>query len=122
MRPDQLARLDDLAKDLADVFLAEADPTEWSGYGKPAADMSQQERGDRYWCKKNAMATAGVLRFALDLKAHTPAGTSGVSDDEAAADMDRRIADAERRAKRAVDAAVSRAQARSKVSTRARPG
>lgn len=111
MRPDQMQRLQDLSEQLADAFILEADPSEWSGSGKSPADITQQERGDRYWCKKNAMATGGVLRYTLDLISHQPAAQD--TEDKISADMDRRIADAERRASAAVDLAVKRAKARS---------
>lgn len=61
MRPDQIDRLKDLSEKLADVVLEEADPDTWPGRGLAAADMTQQERGDRYWCKRNAAATFGLL-------------------------------------------------------------
>lgn len=106
MRPDQLQRLNDLAEKLADSFLLEADPSEWPGDGKPPADLTQQQRGDRYWCKKNAMATGGVLRFALDLigkQSDTPPA-------EADADMDKRIREAEQRAERLTATVVNKAK------------
>ena len=73
MRPDQLQRLDDLSERLADSFLVEADLAQWPGDGCPPSRTTQQQRGDRYWCKKNAMATGGVLRFTLDLIARRKA-------------------------------------------------
>jgi hypothetical protein len=112
MRPDQLARLQDLSEKLADRFLMEADPVEWPGSGTAPADLTQQERGDAYWCKKNAMATGGVLRYTLDLvKTHSaPMGES----DEAArdSDLDRKINDAEKRAAAAVSRALDKAKKR----------
>lgn len=111
MRPDQLQRLGDLAERLADSFLVEADPGEWPGDGCPPAELTQQLRGDRYWCKKNAMATGGVLRFTLDLIDRK----EGVKDDDHGAagdDLDRRINEAERRASAAVDQALRRAKDR----------
>lgn len=111
MRPDQRQRLQDLAEKLADRFIFEADPSEWPGDGKGLADLSQQERGDAYWCKKNAMATGGVLRYTMDLMDHTPA--SDHEDAAKDADMDRRIKEAEKRAamatKRALDGARKKA-------------
>jgi hypothetical protein len=106
MRPDQVARLTDLSEKLADTFLTEADPGEWAGGDKLPADLTQQERGDRYWCKKNAMATGGVLRYTLDLLVKH-VGEQAPEDD---ADMDRKIRDAEKRAAKAVNDAISRAK------------
>lgn len=104
MREDQLKRLAELSERLADAFIFEAEPSEWPGSGMTAADMSQQERGDRYWCKKNAMATGGVLRYTLDLlNKH-----SGEDPEDAAADadLDRRVKEAERRAAAATKRAL----------------
>lgn len=109
MRQDQLERLNDLAESLADAFLLEADPREWPGNGASPADLSQQERGDRYWCKKNAMATGGVLRYTLDLIGKQP--PPGAATDPAAdSDLDKRIAEAEKRAAKAVNDALSKAK------------
>jgi hypothetical protein len=107
MRDDQRKRLQDLSERLADSFLLEADPGEWPGDGRPPADLTQQERGDRYWCKKNAMATGGVLKFVLDLQART--GAEG-GDPERESDIDHRIAEAEKRAASAVERAMSKAK------------
>lgn len=111
MRQDQVERLNDLAEKLADAFISEADPAEWPGCGQPPADISPQQRGDRYWCKKNAMATGGVLRYTLDLIGKQP--LAGDADDRAAdADMDKRISEAERRAAVAVQRALDKAAKR----------
>lgn len=107
MRPDQLQRLNDLSEKLADVFLEEADPQTWNGAGQAVADMSTEDRGNRYWCKKNAMATGGVLRYTLDLIQHHKDRAPG--DPEQDADMDARIRDAERRTKKVVEDAMKRA-------------
>ena len=113
MRPDQIQRLQDLSEKLADTFLMEADPGEWPGGAVGPADLTQQERGDRYWCKKNAMATGGVLRFTLDLAKHHEA--TGQTPEEADADMDKRICDAEKRAAAAVKRAMTKAKFDAKV-------
>jgi hypothetical protein len=65
MRPDQIARLQDLAEKLAEVVLEEADPQNWPAAGIAADAMTQQERGDRYWCKRNAAATFGLLERTM---------------------------------------------------------
>lgn len=67
MRDDQLARLTTLAEEVADVFIFETDPQTWSGAGMDMADMDKQTRGDRYWCKKNAIQTGTLLARVLDL-------------------------------------------------------
>lgn len=61
MRDDQLKRMAELSEKLAEVVLEEADPDLWPGAGVPLADMTTQDRGDRYWSKKNAAATFALL-------------------------------------------------------------
>jgi hypothetical protein len=112
MRPDQIERLKELSEKLADHFLMEADPVEWPGGGSPPSSMTQQERGDSYWCKKNAMATGGVLRYTLDIvKSHSTPG-SAADDTDPDADMDKKIREAERRASAAVNQAIDKARKR----------
>lgn len=108
MRPDQLARLHELSEQLADTFLTEADPNEWAGGNKLPAGLSQQERGDRYWCKKNAMATGGVLKYTLDLLIRNEDPGAGRDDEED--ELDKKIQDAEKKAAKALNAAMNRAK------------
>lgn len=60
MRDDQYHRLQALEEKLTDVLLTEADPETWTAPGVESKDLSQQQRGDRYWCKKNAVATISL--------------------------------------------------------------
>ncbi len=100
MRPDQLQRLQELTEKLADVVLEEADPAEWPGAGQPLADLTQQERGDRYWCKKNAAATFMLLSRADEIIQRRT--TNKPPEGESAEDLDRTIAQAEKEAARAL--------------------
>lgn len=108
MRPDQIQRLNDLQEKLADVVLDEADPDMWPGAGIAAADMTQQERGDRYWCKKNAAATFALLERTRSVLDYKPAlnQTPG----EVEADIGRQIAQREKEAAKLLDAALGRAR------------
>lgn len=67
MREDQVQRLQALGEDLAEVVIQELDPNEWPGAGKPLADITKDERGDRYWCKKNAAATMTLLLKVVNI-------------------------------------------------------
>ncbi len=60
MRDDQYHRLQALEEKLTDTLLAEADPATWTAPGIESKDLTQQQRGDRYWCKKNAVATISL--------------------------------------------------------------
>jgi hypothetical protein len=61
MRQDQYEKLQAMSEKLTDVILAEADPDQWPGAGIAPGAMDQQTRGDRYWCKKNAVATISLV-------------------------------------------------------------
>lgn len=51
---NQIEQLKKLSEKMIDVVIAEADPSTWAGANKTLDEMTEQERGDRYWCKKNA--------------------------------------------------------------------
>lgn len=106
MRPDQIAQLEDLAERLADVFITEADPVNWSGAGILPCDMDQQTRGDRHWDRKGAIGTGGVLNTTLNLVKHYREGGPGAGADSE--DLDKIVADAEKRAKQALARVMSK--------------
>lgn len=62
MRQDQYERLQSLEEKLIYVLLHEAEPDKWPGHGIDPGAMDQQTRGDRYWCKKNAVATISLVQ------------------------------------------------------------
>lgn len=105
MRDDQYLRLQALEEKLTEQFLTEADPVNWSGDGVLPKDMTQDQRGDRYWCKKNAVATIsltmrigsliGMVQRRGDTTPPPGEGQSGALIDELEAD----IAAAEKQAK-----------------------
>lgn len=68
MREDQIARLQDLAESIGEVFIEEADPQNWNGAGQPLASLDKDTRGGRYWDKKNAIQTGSLLARVLDLR------------------------------------------------------
>ena len=102
MRPDQLKRLADLSEKLADVVLSEADPDEWPGSGKGQAEMTQQERGDRFWAKRNAAATFALLSKTNEIVERRADG-SRERDGDDGSDMQRTIERAEREAAQAIE-------------------
>lgn len=51
---DQLAKLRQLSEKMVDVVLSDADPDNWTAPGVKLSDLNPLERGDRYWCGKNA--------------------------------------------------------------------
>lgn len=59
---NQLEKLKQLSDKMVGLVIAEADPDTWAGANKTLNEMSEDERGDRYWCKKNAnqMITTAV--------------------------------------------------------------
>ena len=99
MRPDQREALSALSERLTDCVLNEADPDNWPGAGLRSKDWSREERGDRYWSKKNAAATLSVLqRVHGVLEYRTAAG-----EDADELDIDKSIAAAEKMAQKLID-------------------
>ena len=109
MRPDQLQRLAELSEKLAEVVLEEADPAEWPGANTPLAALSQQERGDRYWSKKNAAATFSLLDRTLSIVANKAGSTSKTPEEDA--DLEKQIAAKEREASKLLDKVMKGAKA-----------
>lgn len=52
---ETLKKLEQRQVELAEIFIAETDASKWPG------DDTQKNRGDRYWHKRNAGATAGLI-------------------------------------------------------------
>jgi len=67
MRHDQFEQLQQRAEQLVDVFLKESDPTTWPGHGIQPSAMEKSTRGDRYWCKKDAVATLACAQRIISL-------------------------------------------------------
>jgi hypothetical protein len=110
MRQDQTEKLNDLTVDLMDVFLTEADPTNWTGAGQTQAEMEKETRGARNWDMKNANQAGALLARALDLRDRLTGGASGTppaEDDAAEAD----IAKFERQAKEMIRQATEKRSA-----------
>lgn len=100
MREDQFNKIEALQEKLCDIILTEADPENWPGKDKLPMEMSKDERGDRYWCKKNASATFALLNKTLSLAffrrgsgTPEPAETKSPEDE-----LDKEIAKAEKEA------------------------
>lgn len=78
MRQEQFQALQERAEQLIDVFLAESNPEEWPGAGIAPAAMDQKTRGNRYWVKRNAVATLACAQRIIGLvdvaRAKTAAG------------------------------------------------
>ncbi len=109
MRQDQFERLQALEEKLADVFIVEAEPEKWPGAGIEARSMDQQTRGDRYWCKRNAVATLSLMQRVASLVGQvqnrgsgtTPPAPTGEGEDPSKAirdEMEAEIQGAEREA------------------------
>lgn len=101
LRKDQITMLEDLAERLADVFIEEADPDNWSGAGTLMAEMTKEQRGNRHWDRKGAMGTGGVLKFTLDIAARAKDEQVGDSNAEDA-ELDAQVEEAQKRAKAAM--------------------
>ena len=103
MRDDQYLRLQQLEEKLTEQFLTEADPVNWTGEGVLPKDLTQQDRGDRYWCKKNAVATISLtirIGSLLGMIQRRDPAPPDETDDGRESDLDRDIAAAEAEAKK----------------------
>lgn len=110
MRQDQYERLQSLSEKLTDVFLNEAEPGKWPGHYIEPGNMDQQTRGDRYWCKKNAVATLSLVdrvnRLIGETQAASMGGTGGAAVTDAEPDdgsLDADIRQAEKEATKLLD-------------------
>ncbi|MGY5330382.1 hypothetical protein [Pseudomonas protegens] len=103
MRDDQIVRLQALTERLGEVVINEIDPHNWPGADKLPGDLTQQERGDRYWCKKNAAATMTLLLKTVNiagiLNRQKPSPDAGAAIDE----LDGELAAAEREAQAIIE-------------------
>jgi len=103
MRDDQITRLQALSERLGEVVITEVDPHNWPGAEKVPAELTQQERGDRYWCKKNAAATMTLLLKVVNIAGimnrQKPPPDAGNAIDE----LDGELASAEREAQAIIE-------------------
>ena len=67
MRIDQIEQLKALEEKLVDVYLTEADPDLWEGSNVPIEEWTKEIRGNRYWSKKNGVATVALAMRTKDL-------------------------------------------------------
>ena len=108
MRQDQIDRLEDLSQEIAEVFIDEADPTNWNGNGAALSEMDEKTRGNRYWDKKNAIQTGALLARVLDLRDRDKGqvGAGVTTPDE---DAEKQLKQYEKQAKEMVNAVLARA-------------
>lgn len=97
MREDQITRLQALSESLGEVVIHEVDPANWPGAKKDPSDLTQQERGDRYWSKKNAAATMTLLLKVVNITGVLNKQKPG-DDDSADTELDGELAAAEKEA------------------------
>lgn len=112
MRQDQFEALQKRGEQLVDVFLSESDPTKWPGHGLEPATMEKTTRGDRYWCKKDAVATLACAQRIFTLvqvirERSVPDLPPGPEGREPAVDdsLDKEVAEAEAWASKVLDEA-----------------
>ena len=104
MREDQYQKLQDMSEKLTDVFLVEADPDNWPGSGWEPTELTKDQRGDRYWSKKNAAATLTLAMKVANLNyiiKERGRGAGMVNPEDET--LDAEIASAEREATKILD-------------------
>jgi hypothetical protein len=107
MRQDQFEALQARGEQLVDVFLAESDPSKWPGAGIDPANMEKTTRGDRYWCKKDAVATLAcaqriftLVQVIRERSIPSNPGTQETPTDEHGDSLDAEVAAAEKEAQK----------------------
>ncbi|EHA8559121.1 hypothetical protein JKC89_003746 [Salmonella enterica] len=107
---DYFSRLTALSGKLLDVAIEESDPDNWQSAGKPIKSLSTEERGNRYWDKKNAAGSLTLLIKVQSLigmhskaKPLTKLGAEQPDDD-----FDNRIKRAEKEAEKILDRVLSK--------------
>lgn len=108
MRQDQFEKLQALSEKLIDVAMDEADPDTWPGAGWKPAELTKEQRGDRYWSKKNAVATLSLIdrihRIVNDVRsASAGGGADPAAVTEAETELDAEINAAEKEATKLLD-------------------
>ena len=113
MRQDQYEKLQAMSEKLTDVFLSEADPDNWPGSGWNPQQLTKEQRGDRYWSKKNAVATLSIISKIAQLTTVIQLGGGNdvppSADDEGG--LDAEIRQAEKEAAKLLDG-LTRASAK----------
>lgn len=101
MTPEQYLRLQELSAKLTDTVLFDADPDNWIGKGIAPKDLSQQQRGDAYWCRKLAVSSLSVLTRVAGLtdliqkQRNAGNGAAVVTDEESTLDAEINAAEKE---------------------------
>ena len=107
MRQDQFDKLQTLSEKLTDVVIVEADPDNWPGSGWKPVELTKEQRGDRYWSKKNAVATLSLigrihqLTAAIRLASNAGGGAAAVTDAED--ELEAEVAAADKEATKLLD-------------------
>jgi hypothetical protein len=117
MRQDQFEALQKRAEELIDLFLEESRPEGWPGAGLAPAAMDKATRGDRYWCKKEAVATLACAQRIVHLVDVVREKSASGDDNPAAVkdgedELDKEIAEAEAEAARLTDKVLQSAKKR----------
>ena len=86
-----------MTEKLIDVYLTEADPDLWEGSNIPMEDWTKEIRGNRYWSKKNGVATIALAirtKTLLDQVKQTKPNADG----EIESELDDEVKSAEKEA------------------------
>lgn len=88
---DKIDKLETIVNKLVDKTIEEINPSNWIAGHTPIADMSKEERGDNYWCKKTAAMTLTLTMKSATLvdvlKNRIPAGVKPGEEDDLEKDI-----------------------------------
>lgn len=119
MRQDQFDKLQQRAEQLTDIFLEESDPQMWPGYDIVPRGWDKQMRGDRYWHKKNCVATLAIVQRIATVVDIARQKTAGGEDNPGAVDpeekeLEQEMAEAEAEASQYLDKYLNDVQKKAK--------
>ncbi|EAQ6129194.1 hypothetical protein AXA88_09025 [Salmonella enterica] len=110
MYDDYRTRLTNLIDKLTNVVIEEADPDNWSGSKKPVKELTKDERGDRYWDKKNAAASLTLLIKVHSLIGIQSRGATGENADDDDFGLAQQVAKAEKEAAAIIERVMKKGQ------------
>lgn len=60
MNTKQLKKLQALRNKLFDAMVFDTNPENWVAYGKPACELSKQEKDEASWCRRQASSSIAL--------------------------------------------------------------
>lgn len=112
MTPEQYIKLKALSTKVAEVVLFDADPANWIGNGVAPKDLTKEQRGDAYWCRKLAVSSLSVfgrlINISDTIQDHSSRGNGAAEVEPEDDTLDAEIDAAEKAASKLMDKLTQR--------------